>query len=533
MDSNSPNTNGAPVLNGSSSRKVNRVVVLGGGSAGFLVALAIKKHLPDTPLVVVRSTKMGVIGVGEGTIWSVVNFLHRFLGLDPARFHRDVRPTLKLGIHYLWGSRPFFNYTFAPQLSQPLEKTNILRGYFCDEECDYADIASALMTFDKACLRLPNGQPQILPNHAYHLENRRFVGFLESISDEWGIEKIDDLVNGVEQDESGIKALLLESGNRVEGDLFIDASGFRSELIGKALDVEFVDFSNELYCDSAIFGGWERNEEDVIHPYTTAETMDAGWSWRIEHDEVVNRGYVFCSKYISDEDADAEFRRKNPHVEMTKCIKFRPGVRRKTWHKNVIAVGNSAGFVEPLEATAIGMICDSAVNIVRALAANEGHIHPVQAEAYSRIQFENWEIIRDFLALHYKFNDRLDTPFWNAAQEETPLGRTEKIVDYYRVTGPDMSLIGADLKRDFFDLEGYLSMLVGQKVPYERKIEFSLQERNQWKVYKNRLRDSMYSAMDMRECLTHLRGENAFANPNKEGATIDINSPHVGELQWH
>ncbi|MEM9058151.1 MAG: tryptophan 7-halogenase, partial [Pseudomonadota bacterium] len=338
------------------ARPIEKIAVLGGGSAGFLAAFALKKQLPEVPLVVVRSTAMGVIGVGEGTIWSVVNFLHRFLELDPARFHRECKPGIKLGIHYLWGPRPFFNYTFAPQLTAPLKGTEHARGYFCQDSFDYADLASVLMTHDKVCLKKPNGEPYLPASYAYHLENERFVRYLEAMAVELGIETVDDVVASVEQDDSGITALKLESGASLAADFFVDCSGFRAELIGKALGEPFVEFSDVLPCDTAIFGGWERTPDDVYHPYTTAETMDAGWSWRIEHDHVVNRGYVYCSSFIGDDEADAEFRRKNPHVKATRSVKFQPGVRRNVWVKNVLALGNAAGFVEPLEATAIGMI---------------------------------------------------------------------------------------------------------------------------------------------------------------------------------
>lgn len=520
------NSNGTP-------EKIEKIVVLGGGSAGFLSAFALKKHFPEIPLVVVRSTKMGVIGVGEGTIWSVVNYLHRFLEIDPADFHQKCRPSIKLGIHYLWGPRPFFNYTFAPQLTAPLKGTETPRGYFCNENFDYADLASVLMTHDKVCLRSANGEPQMIPSFAYHLENHLFVEYLEGLATEWGIETIDDLVTDVEQDESGITALNLESGKRVEGDFFVDCSGFRAELIGKVLEEPFVDFTNSLFCNRAIFGGWERTPEDAYHPYTTAETMNSGWSWQIEHDHVVNRGYVYSSEFISDDEADAEFRKRNPHVTMTKSVKFTPGVRKRTWVKNVIAFGNAAGFVEPLEATAIGMICDGCVNVVRGLTASDGRNVVAVRDAYNRIQEKNWDLVRDFLALHYRFNTRLDTPFWRAAINDTPLGEAQKYVDYYEQVGPDFSLIKTDLKRDFFDAEGYLSMLVGQAVPYNRDVDLDPKDKHAWKTYRNSLKDATYNAMGMTEYLEHVRGQGMEQYSGDAMKQFAITSPEVGELKWH
>ncbi len=210
-------------------------------------------------------------------------------------------------------------------------------------------------------------------------------------------------------------------------------------------------------------------------------------------------------------------------------MKFRAGVRRRTWVKNVVALGNSAGFVEPLEATAIGMICDGSVSLVRALKSTGGILADAPRDAYNRLQTTNWEIIRDFLAIHYKFNRRLETPFWHACVNDTPLGGAQKYVDYYQEVGPDFSLLHTDLKRDFFSAEGYLSMLLGQQVPYRRQIEFSVKEKHTWKLARDGLKDAMFNAMDMNEYLAHVRGHAAPVSTRPP--TRDLGA--TGELQWH
>lgn len=515
---------------------IQRVVIMGGGTAGLLSALAVRRHLPELDVVVVRSRKMGVIGVGEGTIISVVPFLHQYLGLPSAEFHQRVRPGIKLGIRFEWGSHPFFNYTFSRQLSSPERSLRLPKGYYCQENFDFADMASALMVQNKACLTRIDGRPQFPSSIAYHLENRHFVDYLESIAESRGVSLIDDVVSDVEIAPQGIQSLRLHSGRSVTGDLFLDCSGFRAELLKRFEDAEFVSFERSLWCDRAVVGGWQRTDE-IYRPYTTAETMDAGWCWRIDHDDIINRGYVFSSSFLTDAQAEQEFRSKNPKVDSCRVIPFPAGCFRRTWIKNVVAVGNSAGFVEPLEATAIGVICDSINQVIRALRSSGSRVLPALAEVYNRTTWTNWTIIRDFLAMHYKFNDRLDTPFWQAARADVDIGDAQRYVDLYQQVGPDLSLLSRDLKRDFFSEEGYLAMLVGQQVPYRRRVQLDSRDKAVWKQYRSALEQKARSGMDAKQCVSALRQQGLSPRQggeidNQEDATAHWQQ-HAGELNWH
>ena len=448
---------------------IRQVVVLGGGSAGLLAALALKTHFPQLAVRVVFSREIGIIGVGEGSTADLPNHLHGFLGIDPGDFHKRARPTWKLGVHFEWGPRESFDYTFTKTFVGAIKGLPKLAGYYAWDDCNGLDLNSALMHSGKAFRRLPNGAPQINRNIAYHMENADFVAALEFYCAGRGVNLTEGKVREVTSCDAGVDALILESGERITGDLFVDASGFRSELLGRTLGEPFESFEDTLFCDRAVAAGWEREKEPVL-PYTRAETMDAGWGWQIEHERHVNRGYVFSSAFIADSEAEAEFRRKNPKVQKTRIVKFRSGHYPRSWQGNVVAMGNSGGFVEPLEATALFVISNASRAVVCAL--RDCDLEPTETlrGSYNRIVCKIWEEIRDFLAVHYRFNTRLETPFWQHCRENTPLHAAERIVEYYRENGPS-TVFASDLltpETSIFQLEGFYALLLGQKVPHNR-----------------------------------------------------------------
>lgn len=449
---------------------VNSIVVLGGGTAGFLAALALRAKMPDLPVRLIRSKDIGIIGVGEGTTVSIQNHLFGFLNLDCAEFYREVKPIWKLGIYYLWGPRASFNFPFASTMTAATPLPRKI-GYYCDEDMDCASLCSALISQKRAFGRNPaNNLPDVNGDHAYHLENHIFVAYLEKTALQMGVQIIDDKVTSVECGERGVERLRLESGRVESADLFVDCSGFVSELLGKTLQEPFDSYKSSLFCDRAVVGGWERSTGELIQPFTTAETMDAGWCWRIDHEQQINRGYVYCSSFITDEEADAEFRRKNPKLQKTRLVKFRSGRFQRSWVKNVVAIGNAGGFVEPLEATAIAAICEQSQALALGLRNLGRRFGPKLAEVYSIRDARYWGAIRRFLSIHYKYNTRLDTPFWREVREHTDLAGAEEIVDFYRENGPDSSWGDTLIDRtDQFGMEGYLTMLVGQQVPYENR----------------------------------------------------------------
>jgi hypothetical protein len=192
----------------------------------------------------------------------------------------------------------------------------------------------------------------------------------------------------------------------VAADFFVDASGFRSELVGRVLGEPQISYSKTLFCDRAIIGGWPRTDEP-IHPYTLCETMDSGWCWQIEHEHWINRGYVYCSRFLDDDSARAELLRKNPKIaNEPRLVKFPSFRLARNWVGNVVAIGNASGFVEPLEATALSAICVQVRTVAETLADSGGLPTPSMVGICNELNADAWDDIRDFLGIHYAFNTR-------------------------------------------------------------------------------------------------------------------------------
>ncbi len=488
---------------------VENVIVLGGGSAGFLAALTLKTKLSALSVRLLRSAEIGIIGVGEGSTATLTHFLHQYLKISPARFHALAQPTWKLGLKFLWGPRPSFNYTFGPgldfRLDTSLPKAN---GFYCEENIEYPDPFSALMTNDRAFPQ-KDGLPLFHENFAYHFENEKFVSFLEESARAAGVEVIDTTVTDVRQDERGIAGLTLESGDIATADLFVDCSGFASVLLGKTLREPFISFAPSLFCERAVVGGWDRKgaEDHVIKPYTTCETMSAGWAWQIEHEHRINRGYVYSPAFISDEDAEREFRAANPKVGSTRVVRFTSGRRERAWVGNVVAIGNAAGFVEPLEATALGVIAQQCRVLAESLLAADREPRPTQRAMFNRFNARFWDAIRGFLAIHYKFNTRLDTPFWHHCRADTDLAGAAGIADYYAENGPD-GFWGPTLlenPHDQFGIGGYITLLTGMKVPHRQTYRPTEREMAIFDARRKQHREVALRSLSVRDALAVIR----------------------------
>ncbi|HVJ03243.1 MAG TPA: tryptophan halogenase family protein [Sphingomonas sp.] len=418
-------------------KRLRRIVIAGGGTAGWMAAAAIARTLGRTvDVTLVESEAIGTVGVGESTIPPLVNY-NRLLGINEADFMRATQATFKLGILFDdWkdvGSRYFHSFGLTG-------KDHWSAGF--QHFWLYARSKGHEQPYDDYCLELIaalEGKFAHLPedrmNYAYQLDSGLYAKFLRAMAEGDGTRRVEGKIAKVELDgESGdIAALLLESGERVEGDLFLDCTGFRALLIEQALHAGYDDWTHWLPCDSAIAIQTESVRPAV--PYTRAMAHDAGWQWRIPLQHRTGNGIVYCSRYL---DKDAALDRLLGNIEgqtlvQPNFLRFTAGARRRQWHRNCIAVGLSAGFMEPLESTSIHLIQRAVLRFIRLLPLRE--ISERDIAEFNEQQDQDMLQIRDFLILHYKATDRRDSAFWRqCADMPVPDSLAHKI-ELFRETG--------------------------------------------------------------------------------------------------
>lgn len=414
-----------------------RIVIAGGGTAGWMTAAALSCTLGDVvDLTLVESDAIGTIGVGESTIPPMVLF-NRLLGINEAEFMRATQATFKLGINFEnWkdiGESYFHSFggTGKDHWSAGFQHF-WLRGLNCGHKQSYDDYCLEL----KAAMA---GKFAHLPdermNYAYQLDSSLYAAFLRKRAESDGAKRIEGKIIEVElgSEDGHIAALKLDGDRRIEGDLFIDCTGFRALLIEGTLHAGFDDWTHYLPCDSAIALQTASVRPPV--PYTRAMAHDAGWQWRIPLQHRQGNGIVYCSRYLSK---DAAIERLLGNIEgevLTEpnVIRYTTGVRRKQWHRNCVAVGLSGGFMEPLESTSIHLIQRAVLRLIRMLPA--GTISDRDIAEFNDQQFADMEQIRDFLVLHYKVTERRDSAFWrHCAALPIPDSLKQKI-ELFRETG--------------------------------------------------------------------------------------------------
>jgi len=411
---------------------IRTVGIVGGGTAGYLTALALRAKRPELDVTLIESSKIPVIGVGEATTALLVWFLHRYLGLDVVDFYARVRPTWKLGIRFEWGLPGDYHF------NSPFQFGKLLESVVYDRDVNRSCLASRLMSDNTTpIIRTPDGGHRSLMGevpYAYHLDNQRFVRYLGEEAKRAGVRHLDAVVTEAvpSADRRSIEHLRTDDGRSLRYDLFVDCTGFRSLLMGKALGSPFVSYASSLYADTAVVA--DVPNRGLVRPHTVAETMNHGWCWNIPMEDEDHRGYVFSSAFASVSDATAEMRAKNPGMGDTRTIPFVSGRREDFWRGNCVAIGNSFAFVEPLQSTAIHMVIVEIQKLLSAFPREPG-LFAAQPLATKEV-VEVWDALRWFLAAHYRFNRRLDTPFWEHCRTTANVSGIEPLIELYRERAP-------------------------------------------------------------------------------------------------
>ncbi len=400
-------------------RKVHKVVIAGGGTAGWMAAASLAKLLGRTlDITLVESDEIGTVGVGEATIPTLLT-LHELLKIKEQDFVRAVQGTFKLGISFEnWrdiGRNYIHSFGWTGQDSWAAGFQHFwLKGRKMGISREFGE-------YCKEWVAAKQRRFAVLPNHglnyAYHFDASLYARFLRAMAEEHGAVRQEGRIEAVEQDPvtGFITGLRLQSGQHLPGDLFIDCTGFRGLLIEQTLQAGYEDWTHWLPCDSAVAVQTESLSPPL--PYTRSIARDAGWQWRIPLQHRVGNGVVFSAEHWSDDEAVNRLLENVEGEVLTepRVIKFKTGQRRRHWHKNCVAMGLASGFIEPLESTSIHLIQRSVIRLMQ-MFPYDGIREPDVNEFNNQMRFEI-DNVRDFIILHYHVTDRNDTAFWRQCRD--------------------------------------------------------------------------------------------------------------------
>lgn len=442
-----------------------KIVIVGGGTSGWMTACALSAFLPNNgyDIKLIESDQIGTVGVGEATIPPIRDF-NRLVGIDEAEFVMKTGATFKLGIEFhnwkvdgeyyfhpfgVYGkqidSLPFHQYW----LREKLNGGTIPLGDFSLCEVMARSKKFATPTDDPKSFLSTTG-------YAFHLDAGLYAKFLREKSEAKGVKRIEGKITEVTQRDSDgfIESVSLESKEKIIGDLFIDCSGFRGLLIEETLKTGYENWSNFLPCDRALAIPTENFGKP--RPYTMSIAHTAGWQWRIPLQHRTGNGHVYCSKYISDDEATSTLlsNLEGEPLSEPRPLKFVTGKRKKFWNKNCIAIGLSAGFMEPLESTSIHLIQESISQLLKLLPGKE--FDQAEINEFNKINDMHYELIRDFLILHYYVNQREETFWKNCQNMEIPESLKQRIALY-----KNRGRIYVE-KDNLFKLDSWLAVMHGQ-----------------------------------------------------------------------
>ncbi len=450
--------------------RITTITIVGGGSAGWMAATALATYLGQGVAIrLIESEEIGIVGVGESSVPHMRLFNGQWLGIDEAEFVKRTQATAKLGIQFNdWarigdsyihgfgaigrslGPLPFHQFWLKLHLSGRAGPIG-----------DYSPqtVMAPRGKFAPGDRNAQPGSPLADIAYAYHFDAGLYARYLRELAERRGVRRIEGKVVGVKQraDDGFIESVTMESGQVVDGELFIDCSGFRALLIEQTLQSGFDDWSQWLPCDRAMAVPSE--SVGKITPYTRSSARKAGWQWRIPLQHRVGNGHVYASAHMSDDEAAATLLATldGKPLGEPRPLRFKPGMRKKLWNKNVVALGLASGFVEPLESTSI-YSAQSGITRLLSLFPTRA-FDPQLAERYNRDGAFEYERIRDFLILHYHATERKDTPFWDYCRTMEVPEPLREAMDMFRSDGRYFRN-----GEDFFALPSWVQVMLGQRI---------------------------------------------------------------------
>ncbi len=418
-------------------KRLEKVVIVGGGTAGWMTAAGIASLLGETGLSItlIESEAIGIVGVGEATL-PHIRFFNETIGIDEAEFMAATSATFKLGIEFVnWGKvgdsyiHPFGEYGLP---NAGVGFHHYWRKLMEQPDTGPIDLYSLpIMACRGGKFEPPSSDPKSVSStyrYAYQFDAMKYAPFLRRHAEAHGVNRLEGKVVDVQlcPDSGDIDAVAMESGQSVEGDLFIDCTGFFGLLIEKALATGYEDWTHWLPCDRAVAAPCE--SAGPLLPYTRATAGDAGWRWRIPLQHRTGNGHVYASGFTSDDTAERDLveNLEGDLLADPRILRFVTGKRKKFWNRNCVAIGLSAGFLEPLESTSIYLIQEGITKLIEHFPSDMEFA--ADAKEYNRLIDLEYDRVRDFLVLHYHATSRDDTDFWRYMRNmEIPASLSDKI----------------------------------------------------------------------------------------------------------
>jgi hypothetical protein len=430
--------------NVASNNAIRKIVIVGGGTAGWMTAAPLALKLGKMcEITLIESPEIGTVGVGEATL-PTIRYYNHALGLDGAEFVKKTQATFKLGIEFKdWGhigNRFFHGFgDFGPAIENRSPHLYWLRlSREVKDMPSYEEWSMATVMARNGRFLPPYGDQPAASNaysYAFHFDAGLYAAFLRDYSMQRGVQRIEGMITDVEQHpETGfITAVKLRDGRRVEGDLFVDCSGFRGLLIEGVYKAGYDDWSAMLPCNSAQAVPCAKVEK--LTPYTTSTAKSAGWTWRIPLQHRTGNGHVYCNAFTTDEEASRVLLEglDGRALDEPRQLRFTTGRRRKSWIKNCVAIGLSSGFLEPLESTSINIIENAVGWLIQYFPDRD--CRPALADEFNRLVSQRYEFVRDFIILHYKVTGRTDSEFWRYCANMPIPDTLQHQIELFRETG--------------------------------------------------------------------------------------------------